>query len=146
MPHITADISAEGAIIDFLAGVSAAHARVFHSKKQPSPVKLRGIIDTGASITCIHMGSISSFHLRVTGTVQIMTPSTGASHHVCDQSDISLILQHPNGNVELATLPIIMTDLSCLEKLGIHALVGRDGLAKCLLFYNGAVKRFALAF
>jgi len=75
-----------------------------------------------------------------------MTPSTGNSSHVCDQSDISLILQHPDGNVELTTLPIITTDLSCLVKLGIHALIGRDVLAKCLFFYNGAVKRFALAF
>ena len=148
MPHLTTDLSADGALIDFLVGVSAPHAKFFSAKGQavPVPVKVRGIIDTGASITCIHTASIASLKLKVTGNVPIITPSTGTSNHLCDQCDVSIILVHPDSNVELATVPIITTDLSGLAQSGIQALIGRDVLAKCLFFYNGASKRFALAF
>lgn len=124
MPHITTEISDDGALIDFIVGVSAPHAKFFAANSQPTPppVKIRGLIDTGASITCIHKEAVASLQLRVTGNVPIITPSTGNSNHLCDQCDVSIILQHTDGNVELATVPIVTPDLSGLVRVGVHAL------------------------
>jgi hypothetical protein len=101
----------------------------------PNPVRVRGLIDTGASSTCIDSGSLQSARiaspaasgasstcidsgslaplgLTPTGTISMMTPWTGATPHVCNQYDI----------------------------------IGRDILAQCLFVYDGQAGNFSLAF
>src|SRR5256885_8608995 len=118
MPHITTDISPHGPLISILVGVSSAHANFLRSRQLqvPIPVGLQALIDTGASVTCLDSAAVSPLRLRVTGNVPITTPSTGSSPHICDECDVSIVLAHPDHNVELATVPIITTDLSSLAR------------------------------
>ena len=73
----------------------------------------------------------------------IMTPSTGAAHHVCNQYDVSLSLLHPNLSLTLNTVPVLESNLAAQ---GIQALIGRDILARCLFIYDGQFGNFSLAF
>jgi hypothetical protein len=145
MPHITIDLSANGPCIDIEVGVSIPREDALKKSKAtiPSRVKVRGLIDTGASCTAIDPGIITQLGVPATGSTSIQTPSTGTTSHPCQQFDVSIFLIHPNFIFQLPALPVVACPL---KHQGIQALIGRDILSNCLFFYNGDVKRFALAF
>lgn len=145
MPLITLDILPFGPVIDILVGVTKPRAEMLKKdgKTEPQPVQVRGLVDTGASCTAIDPDVLKQLGLDPKGTTQIQTPSTGKLPHTCNQYDVSLYLPHPSVVFRIPALPVIE---SCLSNQGIGALIGRDVLANCFLFYNGAVNRFALAF
>jgi hypothetical protein len=110
----------------------------------PTPITGTFLIDTGASGTCVDDTFIAQLGLQPTGTVPIMTPSTGAGLHHCDQFDVSMFI--PGGNSAghlIPALPIIATHL---KNQGIDGLIGRDVLDSCTFIYNGTAKFFTLAY
>ena len=145
MPHITSQIAVGGPLLDFRIGVSAPRAIVLKAQKKPIPpeVTLRGLIDTGASGTCIDPACLTLLGLSPTGQTKILTPSTGTTHHLCNQFDISLTILHPDLSLVLRAVPVIESNLA---NQGFQALIGRDILAKCLFVYNGTEETFSLAF
>jgi len=62
---------------------------------------------------------------------------------MCSQYDVSFVLQHPTLHVTLPAVGVLSTSLLLM---GIHALIGRDVLSRCLLVYDGSASRFSLAF
>jgi len=145
MPHLTLQISPGGPILDLLVGVSVPRAAALQRAGQPVPqaVRVRGLVDTGASGTCVDPGCLSSLGLSPTGQSPIHTPSTEGTPVLCDQYDVSLVLLHPRLQFTLHALPVIASSLSIQ---GIQALLGRDVLAACLFVYDGAAGIFSLAF
>lgn len=113
--------------------------------KQPIPqsLRLRGLVDTGASCTCLDTSIIAALQLAPTGSASILSPTTGAQPHQCSQYDVSIILLHPDLSFNLSAVPVISADL---KMQGIMALIGRDVLENCLLVYDGKQKVFTLAF
>jgi hypothetical protein len=109
----------------------------------PSAVPVRGLIDTGASGTCVDPTCLATLGLSPTGQMPIHTPSTSGTPHLCDVYDVSLVLLHPNLQLGIRALPVIASNLSVQ---GIQALVGRDVLARCLFVYDGVAGIFSLAF
>ena len=61
----------------------------------PSPVIVRGLIDTGASCTCIDPSVIQQLGIPPSGTAAMLTPSTGTTPHQCNQFDVALLLIFP---------------------------------------------------
>lgn len=113
----------------------------------PAPVRLRALIDTGTSGTCIDQSVLDSLGLTPTGTVNVNTPSTGATPHAASQYDVSVII--PSGSNSHAplvwpTIPVMAAELFQAQR--IHALVGRDILGDCVLNYNGTAKLYTLAY
>lgn len=55
MQTLNASIGPEGAVVDVLVGLAAAHLHVVRSAGQPvpAPVSVRGLIDTGAEVSCV---------------------------------------------------------------------------------------------
>lgn len=145
MPHLTLQISPGGPLIDLTVGVSVPRAQALRKSAQPipSPVQLRGLIDTGASGTCIDAPALHGLGLAPTGQIPVHTPSTGTAAHVSDQYDVSLTLLHPRLNLHLGATPVIASHLSAQ---GIQALIGRDVLSQCLFVYDGMAGIFSLAF
>jgi hypothetical protein len=145
MPSVTLPIGADGPTLDL--GVAVSSPRQVAMRQAglaiPPPVVIRGLIDTGASCTCIDMSVISALQLQQTGTVPIHTPSTGSSPHVCPQYDILLASFMENNQVHLLSLviPVIGVDFS---NHTYKALVGRDVLARGMLVYNGGAQTFTL--
>lgn len=146
MPHVTAQITAGGPILDFAIGVSGPRAEALQKSNEvvPPSMKIRGLIDTGASSTCVDPTCLDALGLSPTGQVPIHTPSTEAgTPKIHRQFDISLTLMHPGISYTFKTLAVVE---SHLVHQGYHALIGRDVLKNCLFVYNGDEETFSLAF
>jgi len=146
MPHLTLQITPGGPLLNLLVGVSEPRrlAMSLANQTPPPPVRICGLIDTGASGTCIDPSSITSLGLVPTGQTTVHTPTTGSNPVICNQFDVQLFFFHPNGNhLRIPALPIICSDL---QQQGIQALIGRDVLSQCLFVYDGASRIFSLAF
>ena len=131
-----------------MIGVSQArrNALVAAGQPVPNPVNIQGLIDTGASGTCVDPSVLTALGLTPTGSTMMNTPSTGAQAVPVDTYDVSLIIyataQHPP--LVHHTVPVMCSEL--LNVQGIHALIGRDILKGCLLTYDGMAGLFSLAF
>ncbi len=145
LPHITCQLSAGGPIIDLLIGISAPRVEALHraGRQVPALIPVRGLIDTGASATCVDPTVVKPLGIQPTGQTTILTPSTGSAPHACDQYDVSLHLIHPSMRRIFGTLPVILSDLSFHN---IEVLIGRDVLGICLLVYDGQARTVSLAF
>lgn len=112
----------------------------------PNPRVIRALVDTGASHTSIEPSILADLGLTPTGTIEIVTPSTGDGTHTCGTYDVDLTIQ---GRAEEPPLRLSNMRVSTAElfaRQGIHALIGRDVLSGCLLVYNGELGYFTLAF
>lgn len=146
MPSVTARIQPIGPIVRLAVLVSQARreALVKASRPVPAPVIMDGLIDTGASGTCIDISAIQSLQLSPTGSVPNVTPSTGPTPHYCDQYDVSIAVMLSGSNFHVIdTLPVIASQLS---HQGHKALIGRDVLSRAILFYNGQAGDLTLCF
>jgi len=147
MPILTAAIAADGPVIPILIGVSGPRAQALKDAGLaiPTPVLVRGLIDTGASCTAVDPQVIADLGLEPRGTISIVTPSTGTGSHTCNQYDVALVfLMHPGGvHVKSLTLPVIE---SHLDGQGIRAFIGRDALADGIMIYNSQSGTLSLAF
>ena len=149
MPHFTLSISNQGPTLIALIGVSSARSAALTAAGQqiPGNVQITALVDTGASNTCIDPSVLQRLVLTPTGRTSVNTPSTGNTAVEVDQYDVSLII--PPATVHqiplfVHTLPVICSELVASQ--GFHALIGRDILAQCVLFYNGSAGTFTLAF
>lgn len=130
-------------------GVSNARHSALEAASQPVPpvVQVRGLVDTGASCTCVDPSVLKALLLTPTGKATVSTPTTGATPETKDQYDIGLLVPGrlaTHTPLVIPSLPVVCADL--LQAQGFHALIGRDVLASCLLTYDGVSGLFTLAY
>ena len=133
-------------MLDFVCGISKPRADALRKAglSVPTAINLKGLVDTGASITCIDPLVLSSLGIVSTGTAPIHTPSTKpGSPHFANEFDISFVLSHPTSTRTWSALRVIEAELA---HQGIQALIGRDILESCLMTYDGQAGTFALGF
>ncbi|MYF71780.1 MAG: hypothetical protein F4053_17475 [Proteobacteria bacterium] len=148
MPHFTRRIDRGGPTINVLLTVSAARFSALekNGKKAPKPIVANGLIDTGASSTCIDQDVIQRLGLISTGQTHVHTPSTRDGPVLTDEYDCGLLIyaRTTENPYAVPNLPVIEAPL--LEMQGIHTLIGRDVLSKCILIYDGVMNTYTLAF
>jgi len=122
------------------------HALMAANEPIPQMQIIRALIDTGASFTSVDPSVLAALNLTPTGTIDIVTPSTGQGTHTADTYDVDFkIGAGPNDTpLSISNLRIASCDL--FLKQGIHALIGRDILQRCIFIYNGAISMFSLSF
>ena len=122
------------------------HALMAANEPIPQMQIIRALIDTGASFTSVDPSVLAALNLTPTGTIDIVTPSTGQGTHTADTYDVYFkIGAGPNDTpLSISNLRIASCDL--FLKQGIHALIGRDILQRCIFIYNGAISMFSLSF
>jgi len=83
--------------------------------------------------------------LQPTGSIPILTPSTGATPTQVNTYDVSLTvpLGTPGSSFLLGAIQVFE---SSLNVQGFQALIGRDVLKNCLFVYDGRNSLFSLAF
>ena len=148
MPHFLLPVHpSTGPLIDAFVGVSVPRQLALTGAKQavPNAVRIRALVDTGASCTCIDPTVVTTLGLTPTGQTPMSTPSTGTTPHIADSYDVSLLIPCMN-KAPLVFQTIAIVSVPLLAPQGFHALIGRDVLKHCLLNYNGAAAMFTLAY
>ena len=148
MPHFTLNIDPSGPVVNALVYVSEGRRTALETEKLvvPAPRVIRALVDTGASVTSIEPSVMQALGLTPTGTADIVTPSTGTEVHTTDTYDVNFVILK-NQNEPPLTMPNLrVAACQLFLKQGIHALIGRDVLSRCLLFYDGERGVFSLAF
>jgi predicted aspartyl protease len=135
-------------VVVALIGVSQARRNALVAVQRPVPndVQIQGLVDTGASNTCVDPFVLNQLGLTPTGTTMVNSPTTGAQPVPADTYDVSLTIYAAGNQPPLVhhTIPVLVAEL--LAAQGIHALIGRDILRGCLLTYDGANGLFSMAY
>lgn len=99
-------------------------------KTPPQPISGMALIDTGATSTCIDETAAQRLQLPVVNVVNVASAS-----HASSQQNVYPI------HIEIVGLPIAVDAPqaigAALAPQGLLALIGRDFLQHCTLFYNG---------
>ncbi|MBI3193330.1 MAG: retroviral-like aspartic protease family protein [Ignavibacteriae bacterium] len=107
-------------------------------KPLPKPVTGVALIDTGASSSCIDDDVANQLQLPVVNVVSVAS----ASHASTPQNVYPI-------QIEVVGLPISIEAPNAigaaLSSLGLLALIGRDVLQHCTLFYNGITGEITLS-
>ena len=150
MPYFTRPVDPTTGSLLLIAsvGVSAPRQAALKAAGHPIPprVRVEALVDTGASCTCVDPSILAQLGLSPTGTVPILTPSTGGTSHAADQYDISLTItaRDPSDSLVRDTIPVVAAEL--LSAQGFAVLLGRDILQTCLLVYDGIAGTFSFSY
>jgi predicted aspartyl protease len=147
VPHFTLQFQASGPQLQLFVGTSGPRQQALQQAGQtvPQPQLIIGLVDTGASTTAIDPGVIQALGVQPTGSMAILTPSTGATPAQANTYDVALVI--PLGASGMTfTIPAIQIFEAALSIQGIKALIGRDVLSNSLLVYDGRSNLFSFAF
>jgi hypothetical protein len=148
MPILSDVLTAEGALVDLLVGLSAAtiHALRTAGRPVPSPLPVRALIDTGADMTCVDRNVLQGLPLAWGGMALANVPTHGGIT-IAAQHEVTLTIVHPSGNPsdDLIEPNLYVLELP-LASLGFQALIGRDVLARCCFRYDGPASQFDLEY
>jgi len=147
VPHFIIQISPDGPLLDAYVSVSEARLDALQATKQPIPPvqKIRALLDTGASHTCLDPSVLNALAIPPTGTTQINTPSTGHMPHTVHVYDVSMAIPCAT-SPPLVSSTIAVAGTELLQRLGFHALIGRDILSSCVFHYNGPAKMVTVSY
>jgi hypothetical protein len=148
MPHFTISLTQGVPMIDLFVMASAARRVALQAANAPlpPPQKVRGLVDTGASHTCIDPSVFQALQLQPTGSVPMHTPSTAGVPMSADTYDVGILIPGPTTSAPLLipNMQVSATDLFLAQ--GFHALIGRDILGQCILTHNGSAKIMTFAY
>jgi predicted aspartyl protease len=117
---------------------SIASQLLQQGKTLPKPVSGITLIDTGATSTCIDDAAAKQLELPVVNVVNVASAS-----HASTQQNVYPI------QIEVVGLPISIEAPNAigaaLSAQGLLALIGRDVLQHCTLFYNGITGEITLS-
>lgn len=140
MPHVVAQVPNlhhEGPVLEVQIYPSRPAIEVWREQDHalPPPVKVKAMIDTGATNTVIRQGIASDLGLNPIGEVKINTPSSVGVP--CYQYFVRLAF--PN-NIIFETVVIEAP----LRGQNIQCLIGRNVLVHATFIYMGPVNLFSL--
>ena len=148
MAHFTLTFTQGAPIINVAVMVSMARRSALLAAKAPVPntQSVRGLVDTGASHTCVDPTVLQALQLQPTGSVQVHTPSTGGVPVSADTYDIGFAIPGPSGSTPFLLPSMQVTASGLASGQGIHVLIGRDVLSQFIMTYNGTTGLFMLAY
>jgi len=135
------DLRTIGPCLEVHVSPSSAHIEWLREKEYsiPEPMKVQMMIDTGASVSALHLGIAEKLGLQQRSFADISTPSH--RNFRCAQYDIGLFL--PGHDFRIENVSVIESDF---EAQGVGGLLGRDVLKRGLLIFNGPDDSFVLSF
>jgi predicted aspartyl protease len=136
MPHITLMIGSDGPVIDVAVTVGQRLQQQFVAQgvAPPQPVTIRALIDTGSDLTAIHPQILQQFGVRSSGSVRIRRPGAGSGYRLAAISEVRLSIGGISPGASWIPTRVVGVAPSTPTVL---ALIGRDILELCTLFYNG---------
>ena len=138
--HSSDVLQRQGPFVQVTIGIAQSIAEQLLQQGQslPSPISGVALIDTGASSSCIDSEIARQMMLPVVNVVNVASAS-----HASTQQNVYPI------QIEVVGLPISIETPNAigaaLGAQGLIALIGRDVLQHCTLFYNGISGSFTLS-
>lgn len=133
-----------GAILDVAISIPQALIELYQKEHKPipSPITGIGLIDTGASRSCVHAPIMKQLGINPINVVTSGTANGQALH--------GLFPAHFNflaAKIEIDFASVVGVNLTGQDINGnqIIALIGRDVLAMGIFVYNGSTGSFSLA-
>lgn len=146
MPLLHGSILAEGAIVEVQLGLSLQEIRRLRKlgRPVPQPVLLKGMLDTGADVTCADPQSLANLPLPASGAIITHSPALGGQAATL-LHDSGIRLVHPSGDPrqDYVVEDLLLAEMP-LGVLGYEMLVGRDVLDHCRFVYDGKAGQFEL--
>jgi hypothetical protein len=132
-------LAMHGPRVQITLGLAQVMIEQLAQQGQPTPVPISGwaLIDSGASHTCIDDAAARTLGLPAIDRVRMAS----ASHDRHEASRYPANITLPATGVALDTIAIG----AALQVQGILALIGRDFLQHCTLFYNGIYGQITLS-
>jgi len=148
MPHFTLAIDNGGPIVNAVVHVSEGRRSALQAQQVavPPPQNIRALVDTGAAFSSVEPRVLHDLGLTPTGTIDFVTPSTGQGVVTTDTYDVDLVIYRTPSDPPLLMPNLRVAACELFLRQGIHALLGRDVLSRCILVYNGDMGLFSLAF
>jgi hypothetical protein len=148
VPHFTLTFTQGAPIISVVVMVSAAKrdALVMAQTPVPIPQSVRGLVDTGASHTCVDPTVLQALQLQPTGSVPMHTPSTGGVPVSADTYDVGLAIPGAPDSPAFMRPNMQVSASDLVTGQGIHVLIGRDLLSRFIMTYNGVTGILMLAY
>ena len=115
-----------------------AEQLVQQGKPVPPPVSGMALVDSGASSTCIDDGLAQRLGVPAIDVVQV----SSASHAATLQNVYPIRIEVVGTGIKVNVPRAIG---AALDPQGIIALIGRDFLQHCTLFYNGVTGEITLS-
>jgi hypothetical protein len=146
MAYLSFPVSPAGLEVPVLIGLDGQNTvtRLNGGLSVPPPVLVRGILDTGSTLT-----AVSSWILRKLGLPKLASASTHTmtGSVAVDLYSVSLSIIDPQqgGSAWLTEEAILVTELSAVLP-DADVLVGLDILLKCKLLLDGPARQFTLEF
>jgi hypothetical protein len=110
----------------------------------PPPLLVKALVDTGASHTSFDVSIVSQLSLVPTGSVSVITPSTGSTPVEMLSYDIGVHVPFASGITW--SKPLWVATAAELNHQGFSVLFGRDLLSESILIYDGQHNIFTLSF
>jgi hypothetical protein len=145
MPHFTAMIASDGPTIDLAVAIGRArqHRLGARGNPVPSPATVRALIDTGSDLPVVHQQVLQQLGVLATGSVRVRRPGTGGGFRLAAMFDVQFSI----GGVTPGATWISTRVVGAAQATPtILALIGRDVLEHCTLFYNGPRVEFTLSY
>jgi len=108
------------------------------------PRTVRALVDTGAAGTHVALGVLEDLQLISLDVIAVYTASTRDYPEVMPLYSVDLSLVGDQPGPLSRNLRVVGSDR--LSGLQVEMLLGRDVLKGCLLIYDGANRRFSLAY
>jgi hypothetical protein len=137
MAHLTVMFGSDGPAIDLTVAVSGSWQRQLSAQGAvvpSSPLTVRALIDTGSDLTVVHPQVLQQLGVRATGSIRIRRPGTGAGLHQASLSRVQISIGGFSPSSSWISTRIVGVAPSSPT---VWALIGRDMLERCTLFYNG---------
>ena len=148
MPYFTLPIEQDrGALLNMQLSISGPRIEALQANDAPVPdmMTVKGLVDTGASCTCIDPSVVESLDLSRIGTTNAVTPSTGSKPQSVNQYEIGVLI-YSSSQEQPMVVPIIGVIEMPLINQGFHAIIGRDILSQCLLVYDGRNQTYSFCY
>jgi hypothetical protein len=106
-----------------------------------------GLLDTGATLTCIDPQVIQSLGVQPRNKTLIVGLGTDPAGILCNLYRVSLTVVHPISSPRLDWVNnyVALTE-AALKHTGVDVVLGWDLLARCLLVSDGPAGFFSLAY
>lgn len=146
MPTLTGPITADGALVSVLVGVSEARRQALLRVgfSVPAPLPVRAVLDTGSFVTLADARAITALGVAPHRRQMFLTSATGSTPHVRDVYKLSLTLLN-DGGAPLAYWPFVDVIPATFPPTDVvQGVIGRDLLATAIFHFDGKGGTFTL--